>query len=119
YVEDFVVPRLDEAQKGQYEQVMKMFHPLLERLDKATGTMLLPALKDGQTAFVLDAKSESKQWHQMMPASDKPLPLLEPALVFGVSDAELLKKAMTEYRAIISEAISKLRDMRPDIQELQ
>jgi hypothetical protein len=119
YVEDFVVPQLNEAQKGQYEQVMKMFQPLLERLDKATGTMLLPALKDGQTAFVLDAKSESKQWHPMMPASDKPLPLLELALVFGVSDAELLKKAMSEYRAIVNEAISKLRDLRPEIPEFQ
>jgi hypothetical protein len=119
YVEDFVVPQLNEAQKGQYEQVMKIFQPLLERLDKATGTMLLPALKDGQTAFVLDAKLESKQWHQQMPASDKPLPLPEPALVLGVSDAELLKKALSEYRAILNEAISKLRDLQPAIPEFQ
>jgi hypothetical protein len=119
YVGDFVVPQLNEDQKGRYEQIVKMFQPLLERLDKATGEMLLPALKDGQSALVLDAQLRSKQWQQMLPAMDKPMPMLEPALVLGVSDAELLKKAVSEYRMIVNEMISKLHDLNPSIPEFQ
>jgi len=119
YVEDFVVPTLNEEQKSRYEQVVKIAYPLVERLDKATGTMLLPALKDGQSAFVLDAKLESKQWHQMLPTTDKPMPMLEPALVFGVSDAALLRQAVEEYRSIANELISKVHDLNPNVPAYQ
>src|SRR5213080_2960381 len=43
-------------------------------------------------------------------ASDKPLPLLEPALVLGVSNADLLKQACGEYRSILNEALKKMRE---------
>src|SRR5262249_39736695 len=55
----------------------------------------------------------SKQWVAGMPPSDKPLPLLEPALVFGVSDPALLRKAMGEYRTILNEMIAKVSELSP------
>ncbi len=113
YIEEFVLPNLKGEEKEKFEKFSKAMQPLLKRLDEATGKMLLPALADGQVAFVLDAKLTSKQWIQQMPKSDKPLPMLEPAVVAGVSDAALLEKAIGEYRAIVNEFIAKLRELEP------
>src|SRR5262249_34893665 len=88
--EEMALPRLDEGTRAQYEEFAKILHPVLKRIDKATSELLLPALADGQMGLVLDAQMTSKQWHQMMPASDKPLPILEPAIIVGVSDAAKL-----------------------------
>jgi hypothetical protein len=62
-------------------------------------------MKDGQSAFVFDARLKSKQWFGGMPEAKQELPLPEIAFVFGVSDAGLLKKAFTEYRDIINDAL--------------
>jgi hypothetical protein len=42
------------------------------------------------------------------------LPLLEPALVIGVSDAAKLRKAFSEYRSIANKVIAKLHEINPD-----
>ena len=119
YVDDFIVPQLDDDKKEQYERFSKIVLPLLRRLDSTTGERLLPALADGQVGLVLDAKIRSKQWIRGIPASDEPLPMLEPALVFGVSDAALLKHAMSEYRSILNDAIAEVREMVPIIPALE
>jgi hypothetical protein len=111
---DLAVPQMDADQKEEFEKYSKIILPLLERADTATGKMLLPALADGQAAFVLDAKLRSKQWHLALPETEKPMPMLEPAIVLGVSDAALLKKAAGEYRSIINSLIAKLHDEKPD-----
>ena len=77
---------------------MDAFIPLFKRLDQVTGTMLLPALADGQVGFVIDAKWTSKQWIKAIPPTEKALPLPEFGIVLGVSNAEQLRKAMTDYR---------------------
>ena len=114
YFEELVVAKLEDEQKKQYEQVMKVARPLLRRLDKATGQLLLPALADGQVAFVLDGKLASKQWHPALPAAQKPLAILEPALVVGVSDPEKLVQAFHEYRAIANDLLAALHKLAPD-----
>jgi hypothetical protein len=119
YFEEVVLPLAGEAEKGKYDQFTKIFYPLLQRLDKATATLLLPALKDGQSAFVLDGKLTSKQWQKFLPTTDKPMPILEPALVLGVSDADLLRQAMREYRTVTNELISKLHDLQPEVPDKQ
>ena len=45
--------------------------PLLGRLDKTTRDLLIPALADGQTGLVIDAKLTSQPVHQD-PAGDEP-----------------------------------------------
>jgi hypothetical protein len=111
YFEEFGVPKFDAAEKEKYEQAAKVLHPLLRRLDEVTGKMLLPALADGQAGFVLDAKVTSQQWIQFLPPTEKPLPMLEPACILGVSDAALLQKACGEYRQILNEMIAKIREL--------
>jgi len=119
HVDEILVPRLDGDQKDKYEQIIKVVHPICERLDKVTRTLLLPALADGQCAFVLDGRLKSKQWFAAMPAAEKPLPMLEPALVFGVSDAALLRRASTEYRSILNELLVKIRELNPEFPEAE
>jgi hypothetical protein len=113
HAEPLLVEKLDKEQKEKYEQISKAVLPLLRRLDEVTGTMLLPALADGQAGFVVDAKWKSKQWQQDMPTSDKALPMLELGVLVGVSDAELLEKAMKSYRKIVEDALVKVKELAP------
>jgi hypothetical protein len=62
---------------------------------------------------VLDAGMKSKRWHQRLPESAKALPLPEPALVFGVSDRDQLRKALHEYRGILNDLLAKGHDLAP------
>jgi hypothetical protein len=105
HIEPLIQDKLDDEQKEKYDKVRKAVVPLLERFDEVTGTLLVPALADGQAGFVLDARWKSKQWHPALELGDKPLPMPELALVLGVSDAELLEKAMKSYRKILNDAL--------------
>ena len=116
---DFLLPQLPEGPKEVYEQASKVVYPLLKRLDDITGKMLLPALADGQAAFVLDAKWTSKQWHQQV-KTPVALPLPEVGLVVGVSDAALLRKAMAEYRQWLNDALAAARSLSQEqVPEIQ
>lgn len=106
YYEEFAAPQLDGAIKDSVEQIRKLAVPVLQRIDAATGKMLLPSLKDGQSGFVLDAKWSSKQWAMGFPGTAQPMPMLEIGLIYGVSDAALLKKAFTEYLSILNDTIA-------------
>ncbi len=113
--EDVLLGKLEKEQREVYEKYSREIFPLLNRLDEVTGTMLLPALADGQVGFVLDAKWKSKQWSKDMPPLPNAMPLPEPALVLGVSDAELLRKAMSGYRTLVNDTIAKARDLFPQL----
>jgi hypothetical protein len=113
YFEEIALPQVPEVAKEFYDKFAKVMLPLLARLDSVTDKMLLPALADGQVGLVIDARQTSKQWVAGMPPSDKPLPLPAPALVFGVSDPALLRKAMGEYRTILNEMIAKVSELSP------
>jgi hypothetical protein len=114
YVEQFAVAEMDESQRARFEQVKRKMVPQLARLDKANRNMLLPALRDGQIGFVVDAKTKSKQWCASMPKSQVPLPMLELALLAGVSDAELLKRGIAEYLDAIDEVLGLMHEMAPN-----
>jgi len=119
YVEEIILPKMDEDDRQEYREAMDKISPLLVRLDKVTGSLLLPALADGQNALVVDAKITSRQWHERMPEAKVALPMIEPALVLGVSDASRLEQAIQQYREILGDAvltISELsgQDLPPD-----
>ncbi|MEN6405295.1 MAG: hypothetical protein ABFC77_02375 [Thermoguttaceae bacterium] len=116
YFEEFGLPAIpSEKDRESFRKYLKEAMPLLARLDKTNREMLFPALADGQLAFVIDGQLSSKRFHVTMPATEKPMPMAEPALVLGVSDAKLLKQAMDEYRAIAESAIDVVRGI-PDVQ---
>ena len=66
-------------------------------------------MEDGQCALVIDAKWKSKQWSKAMPELETAMPAPEIGIVFGVSDAKALRKAMSEYREIVNDALAKVR----------
>ncbi len=111
--EDIFVEKLPKEDKEKYQEARKALLPLFARLDEITGKMLLPALADEQTALVIDARWKSKQWQQAIPMADKPLPMLEVGLVVGVSDPDLLRKAMGDYRTTANEMIEAVRKIVP------
>jgi hypothetical protein len=113
HAESLLLEKIGEQEKQQYEQVGKLVFPLLKRFDDITGKMLLPSLADGQAAFVLDAKWKSKRWHPDMPAGDKPLPMPELGLLVGVSDRDLLEKAMKSYGKLIEDVLLEVKENAP------
>jgi hypothetical protein len=119
YAEQFLVAKLEPEPKEKYEKLVKTIQPLLKRLDEVTSKMLLPALADGQAGLVLDAKLTSKNWVLLLPPTEQALPMLEPAIVIGVSDAALLRKAMGEYRSIANDLIAKVREVVDEMPEFE
>ena len=115
---DGYMKEMVEAEGGADAEKFKKFRtaidPLLPRLDTANRNMMMPALKDGQSAIVLDAQLTSTQWFAQMPESPNPLPMLELAMVMGVSDAELLKQGCQEYFAVAQEVANILHEIDPD-----
>jgi hypothetical protein len=116
YVDEYAVPKLpnDEARR-QYAQAVELFLPLLKRMDEVNRTKLFPALADGQLAFVLDARLKSKRFLAALPPTAEAMPMAEPALVIGVTNADLLKAALADYRKIINEGIAAARKMDPKV----
>ncbi|MEE9603534.1 MAG: hypothetical protein V3V75_09530, partial [Thermoguttaceae bacterium] len=111
YVEEIFVASFDEVEQQQYEDAMDKMAPLFARFDEATGSLLVPALADGQGALVLDAKITSRQWQKALPDIGVELPMLELAMVMGVSDAARLEQAMTEYGEILRDALDVMTEI--------
>jgi hypothetical protein len=117
YVKEFALPAIPENDRKKAEKFLETAVPLFERLDKANREMLLPALADGQLAVVVDDKLASTRFLQAVPPTEKPMPMIEPALVLGVSNAELLKKGLGEYREVANGLIDALRKTGAEIPE--
>jgi hypothetical protein len=111
--EQVLLNKLDKEQREHYEKAAKALLPLVARLDEITGKMLLPALAEGEAALVIDARWSSKRWQKSMPETPQAMPMVELALVLGVSDAALLQKAAAAYREVLSEAAAKVRELAP------
>jgi hypothetical protein len=113
YVEQFALGRLSDRERQQYDKALKLVKPLLARVNKANRELLIPAFADGQSALVLDAKLAAKQFCREMPPTDEPMPMIEPALVMGVSNAELVRQAYVEYQSIFDELVDVVREVEP------
>jgi len=111
YFKELGLPAIPEMDREKVQKFLVVAVPLVERLDKVNREMLFPALADGQLALVLDGKLTSDHFVESLPATEKPMPMVEPALVLGVSDAKLLAKAMGEYREIVNGLIGAARQI--------
>ena len=113
YVGEFGVPQMAPPEREKFEEVVTLVRPLLKRLDNANRKMLIPALGDGQIGLVVDAKLESRHFIQALPPTERPMPMLEPALLVGVSDAALLLQGCREYGAVLKELVGVIRQIEP------
>ena len=93
---------------------LERLRPLAKRADELNRATLLPALADGQAGLVLDAKLTSRQFHKDLPTTDRPMPMLEPAILLGVTSAEQLRQGCDEYRKLVNELIRAVRELFPD-----
>jgi hypothetical protein len=104
----------DEDEVAKYKEFRDRGVALLKRLDTANRENLIPALADGQGAFVMDLTATSNQWFQGMPESPKPLPMLEMAFVTSVSDAEKLRKGVSTYASVAHDYYKLMREIDAD-----
>jgi len=109
YAEEYGLPQLKAKERAEFDKVFAQVKPLLGRLDKATRNLLIPALADGQGGLVIDAKFTSLQFIKALPPTEQPLPMIEPAIVVGVSDAAKLKRAFAEYYAVADDFVEVLK----------
>jgi hypothetical protein len=114
HVEKIVEETADADDWAQYQKYRDRAVELLKRIDVANREHLFPAL-DGQSAFVLDFAAKNKQWFREMPESPKPLPMVEVAMVSGVSDAEHLRKGVREYIGVVREGIKLAGEIDSDM----
>lgn len=115
YFEDLAKPEMNDNERQQFEAVMEKVLPLLGRLDKANRELLIPAFADGQAGLVLDAKLKSEQLHVELPPMPKPMPMVEPAILFGIGDPESLVKGLAEYRQVINALLDMAAEMEPGV----
>jgi hypothetical protein len=109
YFEEFGLPNMKENDREKAKKFLDDALPLLKRMDKINRDLLIPALADGQAALVIDAKLKSRQFIEALPATEKPMPMVEPAIIVGVSDAKLLREAFGGYREAINGLIDAVR----------
>ena len=111
YFEEFGLPMMPDEDRRKLEDFLKGALPLVERLDKTNRELLIPAMADGQLALAVDGKLRSKRFVDEMPAAEEPLPMLEPAIVIGLSDAEMFRSAMHDYWDIVNGLIDAMRQV--------
>jgi hypothetical protein len=114
YADVYVQAKADDENKEKYQKFFDGLGPVFKRLNEVTEQFMVPALADGQAAFVLDARLKSKQWFKLLPEADTALPMLEPAIVVGVSDEAKLRKAFGEYRVLANQLLAKLHEVDED-----
>ena len=109
YFEQYALPQMEPQQQALYESVAANIFPIIARFDETTRTKLLPALAEGESACILDSRMAHKNWIAALPPSDEELKLLQPGLVYMVSDAARLEEALTEYRKQYNDAMVQIR----------
>ncbi len=120
YFKEYAVPTMRGRDREEYDKIVAMFQPIVARFDKTNRELLIPSLGAGQCGVVLDAKLALRTIHSELPTFEKPMPMVEPAIVLGVSDAAKFREAMDEYRRIANDAIAALHEIAPhDVPEFK
>jgi hypothetical protein len=113
-----VVPEIDvlsEKDREQWTLGLEKGWPILVQLADLWENEFMPAMKDGQHAWVLNGGNlSSKQWVKDMPPSNSELPLPEFALVTGLSDREGMSNAFKHLFEILDTVVELAREAEPD-----
>ena len=111
FSEKYLVSKASEDDQEKFQTFSKTFGPLVEKLTDIFREKLLPSMKDGQVGLVLDSKSKVTRLHKELPASDEPLPLLEPAIVVGLSDAKLFREGLSDLFVLADDLVTAVQKM--------
>jgi hypothetical protein len=110
YFEEFAVPEMSKKDRRQYNKMVKLFKPLCEQLGEVNRESLIPACS-GQSAIVIDAKMLSKQIAAGIPETEEAMPLIEPAVVVGIKDADAMRAAYVGYQKFFNDLLEVAREL--------
>ena len=108
YFEEFAVPEMSKKDRRQYKKAMKFIEPLFEELVDASESFIEAC--DGQAAIVIDARLKSKQIAADVPETEEPMPMLEPAIVVGIKDADDMREAYVGYQSSFNGLLEMARE---------
>ena len=110
YFEEFAVPEMSKKDRKKYKKVAKLMKPLCEQLNEVNRDSLIPAFS-GQSAIVIDAKLMSKKIAADVPETEEAMPLLEPAIVVGIKDADAMREAYVGYQSFFNDLLEVAREL--------
>ena len=110
----YLLPKADADDREKIEEIDEHLAPLGKKFIGIVRTKILPALADGQIAFVIDGKSSTKRPHQSLPSATEPLPLVEPAIVLGLDEPKLFREGMSDLFELADEVVDAVREISPD-----
>ncbi|MDO7681713.1 MAG: hypothetical protein MUQ52_04435 [Pirellulales bacterium] len=103
----------DDVQEG-FKTFDEKIVPLGEELTNTVREKFVPALKNGQFGLVLDGKASTTKLQASLPASSKPLPLIEPAIVFSLDDEALFREGLSDIFALSDKLLAVIREIDED-----
>ncbi len=103
----------DDTQEG-FKTFDEKIVPLGEELTTTVREKFVPSLKNGQFGFVLDGKASTTKLQASLPASSKPLPLIEPAIVLSLDDEKLFREGLSDIFALSDKLLSVVREIDED-----
>jgi hypothetical protein len=106
--------KADEDDRERFEQASQQLVPLAERLVATLRTKILPAVADGQAAFVVDGKEKAKRLQKSIPASAEPLPIVAPALAVKLDDPKLFREGLSDLFALADDLVEEIRTLNPE-----
>ena len=109
-----ILIKADEDDRERFEQAGRQLEPLADRLMTTLQTKILPALADGQSAFVLDGKEKAARLQRLMPASAEPLPIVAPAIAVKLDDPKLFREGLSDLFALADDVVEEIRTLNPD-----
>ena len=119
-VKDYLdlVPEMDSlsaSERDAWEVGLDRGWPLVVQLADIWEKQFMPAMKDGQHAWVLQGGSmSSKQWYKDMPESSKPLAIPEIATITGLSDRQAMSDAWTSLFDLFDKSLELVRELEPN-----
>jgi hypothetical protein len=106
--------KADEDDRERFEQASQQLVPLAERLVATLRTKILPAVADGQAAFVVDGKEKAKRLQNSIPASSEPLPIVAPAFAVKLDDPKLFREGLSDLFALADDLVEEIRTLNPE-----
>ena len=106
--------KADEDDRERFEQASQQLVPLAERLVATLRTKILPAVADGQAAFVVDGKEKAKRLQDSIPASAEPLPIVAPAFAVKLDDPKLFREGLSDLFALADDLVEEIRTLNPE-----
>lgn len=113
FFEKYLYEKMDDDDRAKYDEARETFGPLYESLYNTLTKKFGPALADRQLAFVLDDETTVERLQKELPSSADPLPVIEPAIVFGLADADLFKEGLNDLFELADKLVTVIREKDP------